>query len=180
MKTGAIQTEHTITINHHPIHFHAVLIIVVILWDILCLILMTKIIFKIVRIIILIIMILGMLLITMLFSNLDKHSTVVVYNKNELKLLSYSKETIINLSEITCISYGFFEENNGYRDRVMRLELTITKGNRDIFINDRIDRNQVKGCISGKNKRKIKTIPLMQLYSFIAEIYPDKVIGYKE
>lgn len=171
------QTQNEILINHHPVNYHSISIFLILIWTTLCLSLPAVFENSISQIIIpSLLMFAGMIGIGLLFSHIEKQNISVTYNSQTIEIHYKKKTKIIPFSEIDSISYYIYDENNGYRNIVKRLELIIAVGTKEYLLNDKIDRKQIESCKAGTNK----TAPLMQLYTFTVRQYPDIAAGYQE
>ena len=177
MKNRKMQIKsQSITINHHPVNYYFYSFAAIIIWAVLCLVLLMVSQNSVLQIAMIVLIVIGMAAIGYTFSKIEKRTITVKFNFDTITVYAARKETIIALSDITCAKYQIYEEFNGYRDIVKRLELTITAGKKDYFLNDRIEEKQIKSIKSGSNK----TVPLMRLYGFIAAHCSDVAVGYQE
>lgn len=170
------KSSNEITINHHPVNYYFYCLTASIIWGVVGIAVLASFESDVVQIVMIVLIIIGMMVMAYMYTKIEKRTITVEFNTDIIKIDSSRKQITIKLSDITHAEYYIYEEFNGYRDIVKRLELTLTVGKKDYCLNDRIEEKQIRSVKAGSNK----TVPLMRLYGFIAAHCPDIVDGYKE
>lgn len=110
---------------------------------------------------------------------IDSRKTEVRFDETSVRYKWLWKEHIVNLSQVSAFSYTIREFRNRY-GATRRLEIRFVMSGSDEwdgpYLNDLIDTDVIASCVNGAANE----FPLMRLYNFLAEVYPEKAEGYKK